>query len=131
MAAKPKLSIRSFTTRLDASSSPETKITRLPWPLIGPSLKWAIRMELNTLTMRAPGAKPATISLAPVPPRVGKNKIGAGFDERIGGVDEDTTVPRGEAPQGRIDVLPRHGEQYVVETGRFLNGRRRGAPAEF
>jgi hypothetical protein len=33
--------------------------------------------------------------------------------------------------QGRLDVLPRHGEQHVVQTGRFLDGRRRRALAKF
>src|SRR6516165_9435987 len=62
---------------------------------------------------------------------VGKNELGGGLGERVGGVDEDTTVPLGQAAQGRFDVLPRHGEQHVVQTGRLLDGRRRGAPAEF
>src|SRR5262249_23291498 len=61
---------------------------------------------------------------------VGKNEIGAGLGERVGGVDEDSTLPLGQTAQGRLDVLPRHGEQHVVEIGRFLDGRRRGATDE-
>src|SRR6516162_5362103 len=62
---------------------------------------------------------------------VGKNELGAGLGERVRGVDEDATVPIGQTAQGRLDVLPRHGEQYVVQTGRLLDGRRRSSPADF
>jgi len=127
MAAKPKLSIRSFTTRLDSASSPETKITRLPWSLTGPLLKCAMRMELNALTMRAPGAKPATISLAPMPPRSARTRLGL---VSANGLLASMRTPLGQGAQGRLDFLPRHGEQHVAQTGRLLDGRRRGASAE-
>jgi len=42
--------------------SPETKITRRPPFFTGPSLKRAVTIELNALTIRASGAKAATIS---------------------------------------------------------------------
>ena len=41
--------------------------------------------------------------------QVGKNEPGASLDKRIGGIDEDTTVPLGKPLQGRLDILPRHG----------------------
>src|SRR3984957_17237291 len=131
MAAKPKLSIRSFTARLDSSSSPETKITRLPWPLTGPSLKRAMRMELNALTMRAPAAKPATISRAPIPP--GSARTSLGLVSAKGLVVSMRTRPfhSGRPRKAASTFFQRHGEQHVVQTGRFLDGRRRSALAEF
>src|SRR5207247_9968650 len=45
--------------------------------------------------------------------------------------EEDTAVPVRQAAQGSLDVLPRHGEQHVVQTRRFLDSRHRRAPAEF
>jgi len=39
-------------------------------------------------------------------------------------------TPLGQGAQGRLDFLPRHGEQHVAQTGRLLDGRRRGASAE-
>src|SRR5262245_64354476 len=56
--------------------SPETKITRRPPFLTGPSLKRAVTIELNALTMRAPGARAATTSLAPLPPRSARTSFG-------------------------------------------------------
>src|SRR5262245_37624043 len=56
--------------------SPETKITRRPPFLTGPSLKRAVTIELNALTMRAPGARAATTSLAPLPPRSARTSLG-------------------------------------------------------
>jgi hypothetical protein len=48
---------------------PEPKITRRPPYFTDPSLKRAVTIELKALTMRAPGARAATTSLAPFPPR--------------------------------------------------------------
>ena len=56
--------------------SPETKITRRPPFLPGPSLKRAVRIELNAFTIRAPGARAATTSLAPLPPRSARMSFG-------------------------------------------------------
>src|SRR6516165_7052574 len=92
MAAKPKLSIRSFTARLREASH------------------------------NLAGADTA---------EVGKDEPGTGLDEGVGRVDKDATAPTGQPLQGRLDVPPRHREQYIVEAGRFLDGRRRGASAEF
>ena len=39
-------------------------------------------------------------------------------------------TPLGQGAQGRLDFLPRHGEQHVAQTRRLLDGRRRGASAE-
>src|SRR5207247_781260 len=54
----------------------ETKITRRPPFLTGPSLKRAVTIELNALTMRAPGARAATTSLPPLPPRSARTSFG-------------------------------------------------------
>ena len=56
--------------------SPETKITRRPPFLTGPSLNRAVTIELNALTMRAPGARAATTSLATLPPRSARTSFG-------------------------------------------------------
>src|SRR3989449_179804 len=55
---------------------PEPKITRRPPFLTGPSLKRAVTIELNALTMRAPGARAATTSLALLPPRSARTSFG-------------------------------------------------------
>src|SRR5215471_8264679 len=62
--------------RVGSGWSPDTKITRRPPFLTGPSLKRAVTIELNALTMRAPCARAATISLAPLPPRSARTSRG-------------------------------------------------------
>src|SRR5437870_13736574 len=49
---------------------------RRPPFFVGPSLKRAVTIELNAFTTRAPGARPATTSLAPLPPRSASTSLG-------------------------------------------------------
>jgi hypothetical protein len=69
MASNPKPLISSRMNSFGSESSPETKITRRPPFFAGPSLKRSVTIELNAFTIRAPGAKAATTSLAPLSPR--------------------------------------------------------------
>src|SRR6058998_81278 len=75
-AEKPKLAINLLMKAVGSGWSPETKITRRPPFFTGPSLKRAVTIELNALTMRAPGARAATTSLAPLPPRSARTSFG-------------------------------------------------------
>src|SRR3989442_1518922 len=76
IAVKPKLSMSVLMKALGSRWSPETKITRRPPFFTGPSLNRAVTIELNALTMRAPGASAATTSLAPLPPRSARTSFG-------------------------------------------------------
>src|SRR6266481_269126 len=49
---------------------------RRPPFFVGPSLKRAVTIELNAFTTRAPAARPATTSLAPLPPRSASTSLG-------------------------------------------------------
>src|SRR5262249_43290406 len=76
IAVKPKLSTSCLMNAVGSGWCPETKITRRRPFLSGPSLKRAVTIELNALTMRAPGARAATTSLAPLPPRSARTSFG-------------------------------------------------------
>jgi len=82
--------------------------------LYGPSLKRAVTIELNAFTTRAPGARPATTSLAPLPPRSASTSLGV--YEMNGFVASMSTRPFLLA--GSV-ARPRHsagnGEQDIVE----------------
>src|SRR6267378_6100096 len=132
MAAKPKLSIRSFTTRLVGFFVIPRDEDHAPALALDRSL---VEVGHANGIERLDDARPwreASHDLAcPDTAKVGKNELGAGLGKGVGSVYEDTTVPLGQAAQGRLDVLPRHGEQHIVQTGRFLDGRGRSAPAKF
>src|SRR6266852_387903 len=52
---------------------------------------------------------------------IGEDELRSRLDEGIRRIDEHPAVPGGQALQRRLDVSPRHGEQYVVEARGFLN----------
>ena len=66
---KSKALISPLMNSFGSELSPETKITRRPPFFAGPSLKRSVTIELNAFTIRAPDAKAATTSLAPLSPR--------------------------------------------------------------
>lgn len=131
MAAKPKLSIRSFTTRLDffviTGDEDHVPALALDRPFVEARHSNGIERLDDPRSSRETSHNLTGTDTA----EVGKNEIGTGLGERVGGVDENTTVPLRQAAQDRFDVLPRHGEQHLVQSGRLLDGRRRGAPAKF
>src|SRR5712664_1557227 len=110
-----------LTNAVGSGWSPETNITRRPPFLTGPSLKRAVTIELNALTMRAPGARAATTSLAPLPPRSARTSVG--LVSTKGFVASMSTRPFQAGRLFNADSTFRqgYGEQHIVEARGFLD----------
>ena len=82
-----------------------------------------MRIKFNSLDDARPLAhEPARDLTGTDAAKVGENRLRAGLGERIVASMKDATIPLRQAAQGRLEVLPRHSKQHMVQTGRLLDG---------